>query len=433
MSMEPPKGALTIDAVERPLDAVVRPPGSKSIAARALIAAALAEGRSILDGFGFCDDTERLIEGLAHLGIPITIDRNDERVEVTGCGGRPPAIEAEIDCGESGTMLRFCTALCALGIGDFRLIGAPRLGVRPLEPLIRALRQLGAVIECLEQEGHAPLVVHGRGLMGGEADIDGSTSSQYASALLLCGPVMRRDLFLEITGEVISRPYIALTTAVMREFGVELVARDNTRFVVPAPQFYTARNYRIEPDASTASYFLAAAAICGGRVRIEGLGASALQGDIRAIELLAAMGCQTQVHDDRIELSREQNTQLLPLVADLGDVPDLVPTFSVCALFAHGTTHLTNIAHLQHKESKRLDVLADGLRQLGATVHRGPDHLTIEPPASFRSAAIATAGDHRMAMAFALAGLGRGRVEIDDAGCVAKSCPTYFSLLGQLG
>ncbi|MCH8881284.1 MAG: 3-phosphoshikimate 1-carboxyvinyltransferase [Planctomycetes bacterium] len=425
--------AHAIRPITEPLDAVVRVPGSKSLTNRALLAAALAQGRSILSNALFADDTERLLVGLEALGIALETDRAENRVEITGCGGHLPASDADIDCGESGSMLRFFTALCATAVGRYRLWGRGRLHQRPIAPLVDALRQMGTLVEFEEKEGCAPLIVHGRALVGGQIEVDGSASSQFTSALLLASPYARSDVMLTVTGTPISEPYVRMTGAVMRAFGISLATDDYRKIIVPAPQMYEATNYEIEPDASSAGYFLAAAAICGGRVRIEGLGRTSCQGDLRLTNVLQQMGCTCRVEDGFVELERRPD-QLLrgKLEFDLGDMPDAAPTVAVLALFADGPVRIRNVAHLQQKESARLSVLATQLGALGAEIDVHSDGLTVEPPAEISPCTIDPSGDHRMAMAFALVGLSASGVAIADPGCVSKSFPGYFALLASL-
>ena len=425
--------AHAIRPITKPLDAVVRVPGSKSLTNRALIAAALAHGRSILSNALFADDTERLLAGLETLGIALEADRAENRVEITGCGGHLPASDADIDCGESGTMLRFFTALCATAAGRYRLFGRGRLHQRPMAPLVDALRQMGARVEFEEREGCAPLIVHGQALGGGQIEVDGSTSSQFASAVLLAGPCARSDVMLTITGTPISEPYVRMTGAVMQAFGINIVTEDYRRIIVPAPQMYQATNYDIEPDASSAGYFLAAAAICGGRVRIKGLGRTSCQGDLRLTEVLEQMGCTCRVEDGFVELERRPDQALRGgLEFDLGDMPDAAPTVAVLALFADGPVRIRNVAQLQQKESARLSVLAAQLGALGAEIEVHRDGLTVQPAREIRPGTVDPCGDHRMAMAFALVGLSAPGVSIGDPGCVSKSFPGYFALLASL-
>ncbi len=423
-----------IERITEPLDAVVRLPGSKSLSNRALIAAGLSRGRSIVSDFLFADDTEYMLNGLKSLGIALQADRRENRVEITGCAGHLSELEADIDCGESGTMLRFCAALCATAIGKYHLHGSGRLHQRPMGPLVAALRRMGALVEFQEREDHAPLIIHGRGLRGGQIEIDGSVSSQFASAILLASPCARSDVMLEVTGDPVSEPYVKMTCAVMKSFGAAWVTEDYHRIIVPAPQSYESTNYTIEPDASSAGYFLAAAAICGGKVRIEGIGRDSYQGDLRLVEVLYEMGCLCRVDDQVVEVERAAGATLRGgLDLDLGDMPDAAPTVAVLGLFADGPVRIRNLAHLQHKESPRLTVLARQLGRLGGAVEVHHDGLTVHPPEKIKATELDPCGDHRMAMALSLVGLAVEGISIRNPSCVNKSFPDFFATLSALG
>lgn len=424
----------SIQPIRKPLKAVVCVPGSKSLSNRALLIAALSRGSSILSNFLFAEDTEHLLAGLQQLGISLQTDREGQCVEVNGCAGHLPASEADIDCGESGTMLRFCTALCATAAGKYRLAGGGRLHQRPLAPLVEALRRMGALFEFEGVEGRAPLIVHGGGLRGGQIEVDSSISSQFASAILLVSPCASSDVLLSLAGAPVSEPYVGMTCSVMRAFGVELVTEDHRRIIVPAPQAYQGRNYSIEPDASSAGYFLAAAAICGGMVRVEGLGQDSCQGDLRIVDILRQLGCNCRLGKDTVEVERAPAATLRGAKEfDLGAMPDIAPTVAMLGLFADGPIRIRNVAHLEYKESRRLTVLATELRRLGADVVIHEDGLTVHPVSEITPAELDPHGDHRMAMALSLAGLATEGVSICDADCVSKSFPGYFEVLASLG
>lgn len=424
--------ARCIQPIREPLDAVVRLPGSKSLSNRAALVAGLSRGQSVLSNFLFAQDTERLLEGLRSLGIAVEVDLAERRVEITGCSGHLPASEAVIDCGESGTMLRFFTALCATATGEYRLYGSGRLHQRPMAPLVAALRRMGALLEFEEQEDHAPLVVHGRGLRGGHIALDSSLSSQFASAVLLAGPCATSDVMLEVTGAGVSLPYLRMTCGVMKSFGIDLVTEDYRKIVLPAPQTYESTNYAIEPDASSAGYFLAACAICGGALRIEGLGRDSIQGDLRLLGVLEEMGCTYELEDRAVRIHKRLGAQLAAVDVDLADMPDAAPTVAVLGLFSAGAVRIRNVAHLQLKESPRLTVLAAQLRRLGAGVDIHDDGLTVHPPERIEAAELDPCDDHRMAMALSLAGLAAEGISIRNPACVNKSFPDYFATLESL-
>ncbi len=408
-----------------PIDAVVRPPGSKSITNRALVCAALAQGTSVLRGALDSDDTRVMIEALRRLRLPIAEDRAARTVQIQGCGGLLPPGDAELFVGNSGTTIRFLTAMLALGQGTFRLHGTPRMHERPIGDLVEALAALGVRAECTSPGGCPPVVLHATGLPGGQVTVRGDVSSQFLSGLLLAAPAARAPLELQVAGQLVSQPYVTMTLAVMRSFGARVEAQGLSRFRVPR-QTYRACDYAIEPDASAASYFFGAAAITGGRVTVPGLGRESLQGDVGFANVLAEMGCQVAIEEDSI---RVVGGPLRGITVDMNAISDTVQTLGAVALFAQGPTTVTGVGHIRHKETDRLGALACELRKLGATVDERPDGLRIEPPppGRLRPAAIDTYDDHRMAMSLALVGLALPGVLVNDPGCVAKTYPEFFA------
>lgn len=413
-----------------PLDAVVEVPGSKSLTNRALIAAALADGVSVLSNVLLAEDTRLMIEALRTLGMAITVDERDGIAEVTGYRGHLPECDVDLYCGNSGTCMRFLTGLAALGDGAYRLDGIARMRKRPIGELGAALQALGAGIEYVGDEGFPPVVVHAKGLGGGQVEFDGPPSSQMVSALLLAAPYARRDVLIELRGEIPSRPFLDMTVAVMKRFGVELLTDrrgDATRFIVEAPRCYAATRMTIEPDATNAMYFLAAAAIAGGSVTVRGLGANTVQGDVEFVTLLARMGCTVERAAHFLTVvGPPLGARLRGLDVDLNAMPDTVPTLAVLALFADSPTTIRNVSNLRLKETDRLTALRVELTKLGAEVTESPDGLVISPPSHIAPAAIDTYDDHRMAMSFALAGLGCPGLVINDPGCCAKTYPDFF-------
>ena len=422
--------ALSLQPASGSLDAEVRLPGSKSITNRALVTAALADGNSRLTGVLFADDTRHMIDALDRLGVRVTAEPETCTVELSGCGGHLPASEAEIYCGNSGTTMRFCTALCALGFGDYALDGMARMRERPIGALVRALQALGTPVEHVGRKGYPPLRVHARGLRGGEVRFDSPPSSQLVSALLMAAPYARSDVMIEIGGQLISEPYVRMTQAVMEAFGVTVLDRGESgtvRYVVAAPQRYAGRQYAIEPDASNASYFLAAPAVAGGKLTVEGLGTDSIQGDARFVDVLERMGCRIERASDRLTVhGPPPGERLRGINVDLNPMPDMVQTLAVAALFAEGPTHVRNVASLRIKETDRLAALARELGKMNAAVEMKPDGLIIQPPAKVLPARIATYDDHRMAMSFALASLRIDGMIIEEPGCVSKTFPDFF-------
>jgi 3-phosphoshikimate 1-carboxyvinyltransferase len=421
-----------------PVSGSIRPPGSKSLTNRALVCAALASGTSQLTGALDSEDTQVMIESLGRLGIAIELDASKTQLTVHGCGGTISASQAELEIGNSGTTVRFLTALASLGRGTFRLRGTPRMHQRPIADLLAALAQLGGNAQSEQNTDCPPLVVHSDGLQGGVCQVRGNISSQYLSAILMVAPYARENVRIEVVGELVSRPYIEMTLAVMQQFGVELDAQDLEQFNIPANQVYSACDYAIEPDASAASYFLAAAAITGGTVTVEGLSRTSMQGDVRFAEVLAEMGCDIAFAENSITAAgftaKGLTTTGQPLTGievDMNDISDTVQTLAAVALFADSPTTIHGVAHNRYKETDRIADLATELRRLGATVDELEDGMRITPQA-LRPATIETYDDHRMAMSLALVGLRQPGVLITNPGCTSKTYPAFFDDLARL-
>jgi len=411
-----------------PVRGTIRPPGSKSITNRALVCAALADGKSVLTGALDSEDTRVMIDCLQQLGVAIDHDAAAGTIRVLGTAGRLPAHGADLYVANSGTTVRFLTAVVALASGTFRLDGTPRMRQRPIRDLLDALGQLGVDARTEADSGCPPVIVHAHGLPGGRATVAGSISSQFLSGLLMAGPCAAGPLELVVSGELVSRPYVEMTLAVMSAFGVSVEVEPLTRFVIPAGRPYRARRYQIEPDASAASYFFAAAAVTGGEVTVEGLTQDSLQGDVAFCECLARMGCEVAYRANSITVI---GRPLHGIQLDMNAISDTVQTLAAVALFADGPTTITGVAHIRHKETDRLAALATELRKLGAKVHLRPDGLRIVP-GDRRPAQIDTYDDHRMAMSLAVVGLGQAGVVIRDPACTAKTYPQFFTDLAKL-
>ncbi|HEU4401575.1 MAG TPA: 3-phosphoshikimate 1-carboxyvinyltransferase [Candidatus Polarisedimenticolia bacterium] len=420
--------------VTRRLGGGVLAPPSKSVTQRALIAAALARGRSRLRNPLLADDSNHLIAALNAVGIRarVTVSGDEQAVEVEGRGGEIPASAATLTVGNAGTAMRFLTAVLALGRGRYVIDGDPRMRERPIEDLLLALRALGGSAESLPQNGCPPVRVGG-GLLGGSARLGGSRSSQYLSAILLAAPAAPAGVMIEIEGGLVSRPYVDLTIGVMSRFGVaveqEPPAPRARRYTVRPGGVYEPRDIAIEGDYSSASYFFAAAAVTGGRVEVSGLDPDSAQGDAGFLDLLRLMGCRITKGQGVIAVEGPGN--LAGIEADCGMMPDIVPTLAVVALFAGGPTTVRGVPHLRIKETDRIAALVTEIRRLGGEAEPQADGLRIVPR-PLRGAAIETYGDHRMAMAFAVAGLALPGVVIRDPGCVAKSFPGFWDLLDRL-
>lgn len=424
----------------RPFRAAVRPPGSKSLTNRALMLAALGEGRSRLSGVLLADDTIVMIEALRRLGFSLDVNRGGEQVEIDGQGGIICAPEADLMLGNAGTAYRFLCAACCLGSGYYRLDGIERMRQRPVGQLVEVLRRIGGRIDYLGAIGYPPLAVTGTTLGGGELSMSPTLSSQYISALLQVGPCCRNGLTIEFDGPVTSQPYVEMTLTLMSQFGaVALVERhgDALHHITVKPSPYRATDYAVEPDASNASYFLAAAAIVpGSTCTIEGLGRGSLQGDATFADVLHRMGAGLLFGRDFITVKApSQEEGLRGIDIDLNHMPDMVQTLAVAALFASSRTIIRNVGNLRIKETDRLAALQCELTKLGSAVEIDGDDLIIDPPPDGRikAAAIDTYNDHRMAMSFAVVGLRAEGVVINEPQCVNKTFPRFFEYLGRLG
>lgn len=417
---------ITLSPVAGLVAASVRLPGSKSITNRALLLAALADGESRLIAPLHSEDTFYMASALRALGVEI--EETPERdFIVAGRGGLFDAPNKPLFIGNSGTTVRFLTAAaCFAPAGtDVVLDGVARMRERPIRDLVGALLTLGVDAECLNGHGCPPVRVRGGGLAGGSCRLRGDVSSQFLTALLQAAPSAQRDVEIVIVGELISKPYVDITQSVMASFGVSLVNDEYRRLRVPAGQRYTGCEYVIEADASNASYFLAAAAITGGTVTLENLGTDSIQGDIGFLDVLERMGC-TVTRGPSVTLTGP--VQLSAINADMDAIPDTAQTLAVVAAFADGPSRITGIASLRVKETDRVKAIAKELPKIGIRVDEGPDNWTITPPANgvYTPAEINTYDDHRMAMAFAVAGLRVPGVTINNPGCVAKTFPDFW-------
>jgi 3-phosphoshikimate 1-carboxyvinyltransferase len=420
---------LPIAPVTGPLHATVRVPGSKSVTNRALVCAALATGTSTLTGALFADDTRAMLGVLDALGIDVTTDEGRSTIEIAGCGGAVPASREEIDTRQSGTTSRFTLPLLVLGSGSYRITAHPQMQARPMGTTFEALADLGAEVEALAEAGHLPATVTPSPVRSGVLRIPGDVSSQFLSGLLLIGPCLPDGLVVELTTPLVSRPYVELTMAVMASFGA-LVEQPDPQIFEVAPGGYTATTYAIEPDASAASYPLAAAAVCGGSVRVAGMGAHALQGDAAFADVLAQMGATVTRDPDGTTVEVERGT-LQGGTFDFTHISDTAQTLAAVAPFADGPVTITGIGFIRRKEIDRIDAVATELRRAGLRVDVHEDGWTIHPgpltPVTFE-----TYDDHRMAMSFALVGLGAAGFSIAGPACVAKTFPGYWAMLDEL-
>jgi 3-phosphoshikimate 1-carboxyvinyltransferase len=407
----------------RRLSGTLRLPGSKSISNRVLLLSALAKGKTQVRGLLDADDTRVMLDALQKLDVRIDT-RDFDSLVVVGEGRFAPK-KRDLFLGNAGTAFRPLTAALAICGGEYRLMGKPRMHARPIKDLVDPLRRIGANIEYGGNEGYPPLTVRTGDIKVAEPiPMRGDVSSQYLSALLMALPLAGGGTIV-IEGELISKPYVTITLNMMRKFGNEVTVNGWKSFDVRPYDYVAPQEIYVEGDASSASYFLAAAAITGGPVRVLGVGRDSIQGDVAFIEVLAAMGANVDLGPDWIEVS--SSGKLKPIDLDLNHIPDAAMTAAVAALFASGTSTIRNIASWQVKETDRITAMARELRKVGATVVEGPDFIKITPPAKLTpGAAIDTYDDHRMAMCFSLVALGGVPVRINDPECVAKTFPAYF-------
>jgi len=415
----------------RKINGEVNLPGSKSLSNRALLLAALAEGTTKITNLLESDDTRHMLNALKQLGIEYRLSEDKTECIVVGNGG-PINSESfeELFLGNAGTAMRpLCAALC-LGKGSYLLTGEPRMKERPIGHLVDALRQAGASINYIETEGYPPIQIEARGLSAGNVEIEGAISSQFLTALLLASPMVKEDMTISIIGELVSKPYIDITLHIMKEFGVDVINDNYEKFSIKGGQTYKAvDSFMVEGDASSASYFLAAAAIKGGTVKVTGIGKNSIQGDVAFADVLEKMGAKVEWGDDFVSVTKRE---LNAVDMDFNHIPDAAMTIATTALFAKGTTTLRNIYNWRVKETDRLFAMATELRKVGAEVEEGEDYLKITPPKQLKHADIDTYDDHRMAMCFSLLALDPVSVTINEPECTAKTFPTYFDVLESI-
>ncbi|WAJ70860.1 3-phosphoshikimate 1-carboxyvinyltransferase [Catenovulum adriaticum] len=403
-------------------------PGSKSLSNRILLLAALAKGETHITNLLDSEDISHMLNGLKLLGVDYQLSADKSECKVQGLAG---AIKyngsAELFLGNAGTAMRPLAAALCLGEGEFTLTGEPRMFERPIGHLVDALRQVGADIEYLKDTDYPPLKIQASGLQGGQVEIDGSISSQFLTALLMAAPLAQGDMEIKVKGELVSKPYIEITLHLMKQFGIDVENNNYQTFKVKGNQTYQSPGrVLVEGDASSASYFLAAAAIKGGTIKVNGVGLKSVQGDAKFAEVLEQMGAQVEWGDEYIQVTKQGPLQAVDV--DLNHIPDAAMTIATAALFAKGTTAIRNIYNWRVKETDRLYAMATELRKVGATVEEGKDYIVIEPPTEITTAAIDTYNDHRIAMCFSLAAMGANPMIINDPKCTAKTFPNYFEL-----
>ena len=403
-------------------------PGSKSISNRVLIIAALAPGTSTITNIARCDDTGYMMKVLSLVGIKTREAK--KHLEILGTGGMLDLYKHPLSIGNAGTCMRFLTTFLTLGKTPYILDGNERMRERPIRDLSESLKTLGVSIEYIKKEGFPPLKINADGFPGGKVEISGEKSSQYLTSLLLTAPYGKKDFSLTISGEITSRPYLDMTLLLMEQFGININRISSSEYTIKVPQEYTPGTYSVEGDASSASYFFAAAALTGSRISITNLPAESLQGDSKFADVLEEMGCTVNRTKDTTEVIGQG--QLKGIDIDLNEMPDMVQTLGVVALFATGKTTIRNVANLRIKETDRITALVNELRKLGAEVKEFDDGLEISPVKKILPAVIETYDDHRMAMSFAVAGLREPGITIENPNVVSKSFPEFFDYLEEL-
>ncbi|WP_273802183.1 3-phosphoshikimate 1-carboxyvinyltransferase [Proteus vulgaris] len=421
--------SLTLQPIAH-IEGIINLPGSKSVSNRALLLAALAKGKTRLTNLLDSDDIRHMLNALKALGVQYQLSNNNTVCDIEGLGGEfKTNSPLELFLGNAGTAMRPLAAALSLGSHDIVLTGEPRMKERPIGHLVDALRQGGASIDYLEQTDYPPIRLRG-GFKGGNVAVDGSVSSQFLTALLMTAPLAEQDTTITIKGELVSKPYIDITLALINTFGGKIENQNYQQFVVKGGQQYQSpEKYLVEGDASSASYFLAAAAIKGGTVRVTGIGKNSLQGDIHFASVLEKMGAKIRWGDDYIECERGS---LKGIDMDMNTIPDAAMTIATTALFAKGDTVIRNIYNWRVKETDRLAAMAAELQKVGAIVEEGHDYLKVTPPQQLTTANIKTYNDHRIAMCFSLVALSDTPITILDPGCTAKTFPDYFDKLETL-
>lgn len=421
---------LTLQPITK-INGEVNLPGSKSLSNRALLLAAIAKGTTRLTNLLDSDDTRHMLSALEKLGVVYRLFDDNTVCEVEGLGGLfHCSDEITLFLGNAGTAMRPLAAMLSLGEGNYILTGEPRMKERPIGHLVDALRSVGAKITYIEKENYPPISIVSSDITGGMVEIDGTVSSQFLTAFLMAAPLFKGDTKIRIKGDLVSKPYIDITVYMMAKFGIEIINDNYEFFYVKGNQTYTSPGeYLVEGDASSASYFLAAAAIKGGEVKVTGIGKQSIQGDIQFADALAAMGADIEWGDDFIIARRGQ---LIGVDMDFNHIPDAAMTIAIVALFAKGPTTIRNVYNWRVKETDRLAAMATELRKLGAQVTEGKDYLRIIPATNLMHADIDTYNDHRMAMCFSLVALGSTAVTINDPECTSKTFPDYFEKLRSL-
>lgn len=405
-------------------------PGSKSLSNRILLLATLAQGTTKITNLLDSDDIRHMLNALKTMGVRYQLEDEGRTCILEGLAGPINVDHADLFLGNAGTAMRPLTAALCLGSGEYRLHGEPRMHERPIGDLVDALQSLGVDVQYEGTKDYPPLTIKANGITGGEVSIKGNISSQFLTALLMSAPLAKGDLTIKVDGELVSKPYIDITLHVMKQFGVDVDNQDYKAFVIKGNQTYQSPGeIMVEGDASSASYFLAAAAIAGGKIKVHGVGSDSVQGDVKFAEALKAMGANITYGPTWIEAERGE---LNGIDMDMNHIPDAAMTIATTALFATGPTTIRNIYNWRVKETDRLYAMATELKKLGADVIEGEDYITVQPLKDVQHAAIDTYNDHRIAMCFSLVAFSNSAVTINDPGCTSKTFPTYFELFKNI-
>ena len=404
-------------------------PGSKSISNRILLLSMLAEGKTEIQNLLDSEDVRFMLNGMKKLGILLNEDRKKKLFYVSGTSGKIPVNKANLMLGNAGTAIRPLTAAVTLGKGEFLLDGIPRMRKRPIIDLVKGLRQLGANLNCIRGNDCPPIKVKAEGLFGGVAKLSGAISSQYLTSILLVSPYAKKEVQIQIIDKLVSKPYVDMTINLMKKFGVSVIHNNYKTFKIPKQVYLSPGKVFVEGDASSASYFLAGAAIKKGTIVVNGCGNESIQGDIRFANILEKMGAKVKWDNQKIILT---GSSLRGIDVDMNKMPDAAMTLAVTAMFASGKTAIRNIYNWRFKETERLGAVCRELQKLGARVEKGKDFLIIEPPKKIKEASIDTYDDHRMAMAFSLAACGNSSITINNPDCVKKTFPNYFKVFAGL-
>lgn len=420
--------SLKINPIPHSLNATVRVPGSKSLTNRALLIASLANGTTHLTNALFSDDSRYFAKALQTLGFDVRLDEVNRSMTATGMGGKIPAKKAELFIGNAGTAARFLSAFLTLGNGEYILDGEPRMRERPIRDLVDSLTQLGAKLE--PTNNYPPVKITANGLPGGKTTIAGDISSQFLSALLMVAPYAQKPIEVTLSTELNSKPYVDMTIAIMKDFGVEIERDGYSRFTAHPTHYSPLSSYAIESDASAASYFFAAPAICGGTVKVENISRQSVQGDVGFLDVLQKMGCVITESDNSIMVHGPSS--IVGVDVDMRNIPDTAQTLAAVAPFADSPTRIRGIASARVKETDRVHATCVELDRLGVRVEEHEDGMTIHPVEKMRAASIQTYNDHRMAMGFSLIGLRFDGVTIENPSCVSKTFPNFFDVLETL-